>query len=90
MNLFTLRFAVVGYITPNNVLVVSCGLLAKWLKVRVRIRARVRECTIVFSSGLISVVNTFLFIGLVVPVSMRRVTQWYHVTWLATSIPQIE
>ena len=47
-----------------------CGLLAKWLRVRVRVRVRAwawaRECTncIFFSpSGLISVVNTFVFGG---------------------------
>ena len=33
MNIFIVRCAVVGYIRPNSVLVVCCGLLAKWLRV---------------------------------------------------------
>ena len=61
-------------------MLVCCGLLAKWLRVRVRIRIRIRirvgergmhySCTF-FPSGLISVVNTFVFVG---SVSMRQVT----------------
>ena len=43
MNIFVLCCAVVGYIRPNSVLVVCCGLLAKLL--RVRVRAGARECT---------------------------------------------
>ena len=56
-------------------LVVCCGLLAKWLRVRLRARARpragARECTscTFFPTGLISVVNTIVFIGSVVFVS---------------------
>ena len=65
---------------PHSVLVICCGLLAKWLRVRVRVRVRIRagarKCTRCpfFSSGLISVVNTIVFIGSVVSVSMRLVT----------------
>ena len=58
-------------------LIVCCGLLAKWLKVRVRVRVRVRagarDCTrcafFFFSCSVISVVNTFVFVG---TVSARR------------------
>ena len=59
-------------LNANNVLVVCYGLLAKWLMVRVR--ARARECTscTFFPSGHISVVNTF--IGFVVFISARQVT----------------
>ena len=68
MNIFIARCAVVGYIRPNSVLVVCCGLLAKWLRVRVRIRAGARDCTrcISFlSCSVKSVVNTFVFVGTV-------------------------
>ena len=50
-------------------LVVCCGLLAKWLKVRVRVRVRAgaRDCTrcvsFFFFCSVISVVNTFVFVG---------------------------
>ena len=60
--------------------------------VRVRLRARARECTssTLSSSGLISVVNTFVFVGSVVSVSKEYMYAtdhlWLHVTWLATSI----
>lgn len=69
----------IKYIRPNNVLVVACGLLAKWLRVRirVRIRAAARECTrflFSFFSCLISVVNTFVF-G--ISVSARLITYEY-------------
>ena len=72
----------IKYIRPNSVLVVRCGLLAKWLRVRVRVRVRVRawarECTscIFIPSGLISVVNTFVFGG---SVSARRITYEYSI-----------
>ena len=60
----------VKYIRPNSVLVICCGLLAKWL--RVRVRAWARECTsctcTFFPSGLISVLNTFVFVGSLVSV----------------------
>ena len=44
------------------VLIVCCGLLAKWLRVSVRVRAGAMECTscTVFSPFFISVVNTCL------------------------------
>ena len=74
MNIFVVHCAVVGYIRPNSVLVICCGLLAKWLRVRVRVRAGARECTscpFFFPSGLTSVVD---FVGSIVFVSMRRVT----------------
>ena len=55
MNISIVRCAVIGYIRPNSVLVICCGLLAKWLRVRVRVRAGARECTnytfILLSSG---------------------------------------
>ena len=48
----------IKYIRPNSVLAVRCGLLAKWLRVRVGVRVRVRvrvrvtvwarECTCAF------------------------------------------
>ena len=54
-------------------LVVCCGLLAKWLRVRVRVRAGARDCTrrisFFFPCSVISVVNTFVFGG---TVSARR------------------
>ena len=52
-------------------LVVCCGLLAKWLRVRVRAGARdCTRCISFFSScSVISVVNTFVFVG---TVSARR------------------
>ena len=58
----------IKYIRPNSVLVVCCGLLAKWLRVRVRVRAwlgpgNALAVFFIFSSGLISVVNTFVFGG---------------------------
>ena len=67
------------YVRPNNVLVVACGLLAKWLSIRisVRIRAAARECTsffFTFFSCLISVVNTFIFGG---SVNARLITYEY-------------
>ena len=45
-------------------LALRCGLLAKWLKVMVRVRAWARECTscVFFPSGLISV-SIFVFGG---------------------------
>ena len=77
MNIFIVCCGVIGYIRPNSVLVVCCGLLAKWFRVRVRVRVRFRvragarewtSCPFFFSSGLISVVNTFVFVGSVVSV----------------------
>ena len=46
-------------------LVVCCGLLAKWLRVRVRIKAGARDCTrcVSISCSVISVVNTFVFVS---------------------------
>ena len=75
-------------------LVVCCGLLAKWLRIRVRvkvwvrIRARGRDCTrcisfLFFSCSVISVVNTFVFVGTVsarrARRSGRRVTYAYSI-----------
>ena len=50
---------------PDSALVVCCGLLAKRLRVRVRIRAGARECTscTFFPLWFISVVNTSVFTG---------------------------
>ena len=48
MNIFIVGCAVVGYIkTEHCELVVCCGLLAKWLRVRVKVRVKAgaRECT---------------------------------------------
>ena len=62
MNIFIVHCAVLGYNRAKSVLIVSCGLLAKWLGVWVRVRAGDRECTgrtFIFS-GLISVVNTLV------------------------------
>ena len=57
----------IKYIIPNSVLAGHCGLLAKWLRVRVRVRAWARESTscvfFFFSSGVISVVDIFVFAG---------------------------
>ena len=61
MNIFIAHCAVLGYIRPKSALVVRCGLLAKWLRVWVRVRvvvrAGARECTscTFFSSGLINI-----------------------------------
>ena len=74
--MFIVCCAAVWCIRLKSVLVVCCGLLAKWLRVRVRSRVRIRagarECTSCpfFSSGLIRVANTFVFVGSVVSVSM--------------------
>ena len=69
----------IKYIRPNSVLAFRCGLLAKWLRVRVRVRAWARECTscvFFFSSGIISLVNIFVFGG---SVSARRITYEYSI-----------
>ena len=67
------------HIRPNSVLVVCCDLLAKWF--RIRVRAGARDCTrcmyfFSFSSSIISVVNTFVFVGLV---SAQRITYEYSI-----------
>ena len=41
VDIFIVRCAVLGYIRPKSALVVCCGLLAKWLRVWVRVRVRV-------------------------------------------------
>ena len=59
------------WLNANSVLVICCGLLAKWLRVRVRVRVRAGPGIVLdvllflplFSSIAISVVNTFVFIG---------------------------
>ena len=54
----------IKYIRSNSVLAVHCGLLAKWLRVRVRARECTSCCVLfVFFSGIISVVNIFVFGG---------------------------
>ena len=86
----------IKYIRPNSVLAVRCGLLAKWLRVRVRgrvtvrVRAWARECTscVFISTGLISVVNVLIFGG---SVSVRRITYEYSiddvtVTWIEVNL----
>ena len=81
----------INYIRPNGVLAGHCGLLAKWLRVRVRVRAWARECTscvFVFSSGLISVVDIFVFGG---SVSAQRITYECSMddvtaTWIRVSL----
>ena len=95
MDIFIVSCAVLGYIRPKSVLVVCCGLLAKWLRVwvwvrvRVRVRAGARECTtcsFLYLSGLISVVTPWFG-------SLRKyvvVYLWFHVTWLVTSVLRIE
>ena len=47
MNIFVVCCVVIGNIRLNSALVVCCGLLAKWLRiwVRIRVRAGARECT---------------------------------------------
>ena len=76
-------------IRPNSVLAVHCGLLAKWF--RVRVRAWARECTscaFSFSSGIISVVNVFVFGG---SVSARQITYEHSIddvtaTWIEVNL----
>ena len=82
----------IKYIRSNSVLAVHCGLLAKWLRVRVS-RVRARECTsccvlFVFSSGIISVVNIFVFGG---SVSARQITYEHSIddvtaTWIEVNL----
>ena len=64
-----------------SALVVCCGLLAKWL--RVRVRAGARECTrcTFFFLWFISVVNTSVFVGSVYSLRKcaRRVTYGYSI-----------
>ena len=69
------------WLRPYNVLVVWCGLLGKQLRERVRVREGARECTICLSSGLISVVDNFVFVG-----SRKCVTVTYE--YSIDDIPQ--
>ena len=64
-----------------------CGLLAKWLRVRLRVRARVS----------LSVVNTFVFVSLVVSISSyATVYLWYQIynfhtsMWVNVVTPQLK
>ena len=77
-----------------------CGLLAKWLWVRVRVRAGAWEYTrcsfFFFFSGLISVVNTFVFVGSVVSVrdrllivSNRVICNFRTSTWVNVVTPMV-
>ena len=73
-----------------SALVVCCGLLAKWLRVKVRVRVRVmagaRECTscTFFPLWFISVVNTSVFVGSVYSLRKcaRRVTYGYSIDYV--------
>ena len=69
----------IKYIRPDSVLAVCCDLLSKWLRVRVRVRVSLGQgmhCVffVFFFSGNISVVNIFIFGGLV---SARRKSYEY-------------
>ena len=75
---------------PNSVPVICSGLLAKWLRVRVRVRAGARDCTrcTFFLSSVKGVVNTFVFVG---SVSVQWITYKYSTddvtaTWILVNL----
>ena len=53
--------------------------LDSWLRERFRVRAGARECTIFLSSGLISVVENFAFVGSLVSSKCVTVTYEYSI-----------
>jgi len=78
VNIFIVRCAVLGYIRLKSALVVCCGLLAKWLRVWVRVRAGDRECTN-YTFFFLCSYKCSEHLGLVVR-KYATVYLWFHVT----------
>ena len=84
MNIFIVRCALHGYIRPKSALVICCGLSAKWLRLG---QGPGNALALLWSYKCGEHLRLRWF-G-----SLSKYTTgylWYHVTWLATSVPWIE